>query len=327
MIKGIAAFFAVLAVAIPATSFAAEKSEGNNFPSKPIRLITPFEAGATTDILSRIIAEHMSAEWKESVVVDNKPGATGMIGAGMVARAEPDGYTIGNVTSSLVVMKNLVKEVPYDYQKSFSPVILLARTPLVLVVNPSVPARTLPEFMKWVSSQPGGVPYGSSGIGNSVHLTTELFKQVSGVNLIHVPYKGGAPAYQDLLGGHIKVVMSGLYTVQAAIKAGTVVPIAIASAKRDPAFPNIPTFSELGYPQVVSDEWWAIIAPARTPKSVVGKLNTEITGIFTLPEVQKKIADLNISFMGSTPEQAAKFMVEQSTRWDQVLAKAGVKPQ
>ena len=297
------------------------------FPSHPIRLVTPFAPGATTDILSRIISEHMSIDWGQPVLVENRPGSTGMIGTELVARAAPDGYTLVNVISSHVVIKNLLKQVPFDPIKDFTPVILLARTPLVIVVHPSVPARTVPEFIAWVNAQPDGVGYGTSGIGSAVHLTTELFKQEAHVNLRHIPYKGGAPALTDLLGGHVKVVTSAIYTVTPQLRDGSVIPIAVASGKRQPGYENVPTLVESGYPGVVNDEWWAILAPAGTPRPIINKLNAEITKIFNLPDVQKKLAGLNIEYVGGTPDQLKEYMVSQTTYWAKVIKAADIQPQ
>ncbi len=298
-----------------------------SFPSHPIRLVTPFAPGATTDILSRIISEHMSADWGQPVLVENRPGSTGMIGTELVARAAPDGYTLVNVISSHVVLKNLLKQVPFDPIKDFTPVILLARTPLVIVVNPSVPARTVPEFIAWVNAQPGGVGYGTSGIGSAVHLTTELFKQQANVNLRHIPYKGGAPALTDLLGGHVKVVTSAIYTVTPQLRDGSVIPIAVASAKRQPGYENVPTLVESGYPGVVNDEWWAILAPAGTPRPIVDKLNAEIIKIFNQQAVQKKLAGLNIEYVGGSPDQLKEYMVSQAAYWEKVIKAADIQPQ
>ncbi len=319
-----------IVLAAVALAAGAAHAQADAYPNKPIRLITPFAAGATTDVLSRIISEKMSAAWGQSVVVDNKPGAGGLMGTEMTARSAPDGYTLVNVISSHVVHKNLVKNVGFDYMKDFEPVILLARTPLVLVVENSMPVKTVPEFIAYANEKAkSGKPlgYGTSGIGSAVHLTTELFKQTAHVQLEHVPYKGGAPALQDLLGGHVPVVMSGIYTVSQALQAGKIKPIFVTSAKRQPRYPDVPTLQESGYPGFVEDEWWAILAPAGTPKPIVQKLNTEIARIFALPDVKERIAKLDIEYIGSTPDELGAFMRAKSARWDKVLQAAGIKPE
>jgi tripartite-type tricarboxylate transporter receptor subunit TctC len=301
----------------------------DNFPSRPIRFINPFQAGATTDVLARIVSEKMSANWGQPVVVDNKPGAGGLLAAELTAKAPPDGHTIVAVISSHVVQKNLVKNVPFDALKDFEPVVMLARTPLVLLTMNSMPVKTVPEFVTYARQQGQAgktLTYGSSGIGAAVHLTTELFKQVAQVPMEHVPYKGGAPAMADLLGGHVPVVMSGLYTASQAIQAGKVKPLAVTTATRLARYPNIPTMQET-YPGFVEDEWWVVLAPAGTPKAIVNKLNAEFTRIFSLPEVKEKIAALDIEYIGGTPADAAAYMQSKSAKWDKVLQQAGIKPE
>lgn len=316
----------VLSCAAMSVSSALAQAEG--YPSKSIRIITPFVAGATTDVLSRIISEKMSANWGQPVVVDNKPGAAGLVGTEAAARAPADGYTVVNVISSHMVHKHLVKKVPFDAVKDFEPVILLARTPLVLVVENSMPVKTVPEFIEYARQRANtGKPlsYGTSGLGSAVHLTTELFGQTAKVKMDHVPYKGGAQALQDLLGGHVPVVMSGLYTVSNVLQAGKIKPIFVTTATRVPNFPNIPTLQESGFPGLVEDEWWAILAPAGTPKAIVNKLNVEITRIFNLPDVKERIAKQDIEFIGGTPEDLLTFMKAKAARWDNVLNAAGIK--
>lgn len=298
-----------------------------NYPTKPIRLITPFAAGATTDVLSRIISEKMAADWGQPVLVDNKPGVAGMIGTDLVAKAPPDGYTIVNVISSHVVHKDLVKDVPFDALKDFEPVILLARTPLALVVSPKLAVSTTQEFIAHARKNPGKLGYGTSGVGSAVHLTMEQFKQEAGIDVQHVPYKGGAPALQDLLGGHVPVVMSGLLTVTPALQAGQIKALFVTSAKRSPLFPGIPTAQEAGFPGFVADEWWGILAPKGTPGAVVAKLNEEIAKIFNQPDVKAKSEKLGIEFIGSTPAEFGEFMRKESDRGSAVLKKAGVKPE
>lgn len=305
------------------------QTQADNFPSKPIRFINPFQVGATTDVLARIVSEKMSTHWGQPVIVDNKPGAGGLLAAELTAKSLPDGHTLVVVISSHVVQKNLVKNMPFDALKGFEPVILLARTPLVLLTVNSMPVKTVPEFVDYARQQAKeGKPltYGTSGIGAAVHLTTEYFKQVANVPLEHVPYKGGAPAMLDLLGGHIPVVMSALFTASQAIQAGKVKPIALTSGKRLARYPNIPTMQET-FPGFVEDEWWVALAPAGTPKPIVNKLNNEITRIFSLPDVVEKIAALDIEFIGGTPEDAAAYMQLKSSKWDKVLEQAGIKPE
>lgn len=317
-----------LAVALLSASVTvAAQDPAANYPSKPIRLVTPFAPGATTDVLSRLISDKMAANWGQPVLVDNRPGATGLIGTEIVARSPADGYTVVNVISTHVILRDIVKDARIDPVKDFEPVILLARTPLALLVTNSMPVKTAEEFVAYAKANPGRLGYGTSGIGSAVHLTMEQFKQRTGVDVQHVPYKGGAPALQDLLGGHVPVVMSGLFTATQAIRAGQVKALFVTSAKRSPLFPDLPTAEEAGYPGLVVDEWWAILAPRGTPKSIINKLNAEITRIFTQPDVKERIDKIGIEFVGGSPADLAAFMQKESVKNEQVLKKAGVKPE
>ena len=303
------------------------QTQADNFPSKPIRFINPFQAGATTDVLARIVSEKMSTHWSQPVVVDNKPGAGGLLAADLTAKSAPDGHTIVAVISSHVVQKNLVKNMPFDALKGFEPVILLARTPLVLLTVNSMPVKTVPDFINYARQQAkDGKPltYGTSGIGAAVHLTTEYFKQVANVPLVHVPYKGGAPAMLDLLGGHIPVVMSGLYTASQAIQAGKVKPIAVTTAKRLARYPNIPTMQE-SFPGFVEDEWWVVLAPAGTPKSIVNKLNAEIARITALPDVMDLLRTQGVEIATGSADEFARFLQQEVSRWKKVIAETGLR--
>ena len=297
------------------------------YPSQPIRLVTPFPPGGATDVLSRILSEKLPERLGQPVVVENRGGAAGMNGTEIVAKAPPDGYTIVNVISSHSIQRFLYRQVPYDYVKDFEPVILYARSALALVVHPSVPVHNVAEYVAYAKASKTPVPYGTSGVGAAVHLAMESFKQAANVPLQHVPYKGGGPAVQDVLGGHIPAVMLGLSTVGPHIKAGKLRPIFIGSAKRHPEFPDVPTLQESGFPGLVADEWWMILAPAGTPKPIVNRLNAEITRVFALPDVQERIVKLGVEFIGSTPEQAAEFLKTESAKWGEVIRKANIQPE
>lgn len=310
-----------------ALTTAAALAQQPNYPSQPIRLVTPFPPGGVTDVLSRIISEKMQERWGQPVIVDNKGGAAGIVGTDIAAKAPPDGYTIVNVISSHAIQKFLYKDVPYDYLKSFEPVIMYAKSALALVVTPSLPVNNVQEFVAYAKSSKTPLSYGTSGIGAAVHLNMESFSQAAGLNLTHVPYKGGGPAVQDALGGHVPSVMLGLSTVSQYIQAGKLKPIFITSTKRHPDFPNVPTLQESGYPNIVNDEWWVILAPAGTPKPIVNALNAEITRIFQLPDVKDKIAKLGVDFIGGTPAQAAEFMQVESERLGKVIKAAKIEMQ
>lgn len=297
------------------------------YPTRAIRLVTPFPPGGVTDVLSRIISEKMQEDWNQPVIVDNKGGAAGMLGTEFVARAPPDGYTIVNVISSHAVQQYLYKSVPYDYVKDFEPIILYARSALVFVVGPNVPVSNLKEFIAYAKASKTPLSYGTSGVGAAVHLAMESFSQAAGLDLQHVPYKGGGPAVQDALGGHVPGVMLGLSTVAPYIKSGRLKALFVSSAKRQPEFPDVPTLVESGFPGLVIDEWWCLLAPAGTPKPVVNALNAEVTKIFSTPDVQEKIGKLGVEFIGSTPGEVAPFMQAESVRNAKVIQAAKIEPQ
>jgi tripartite-type tricarboxylate transporter receptor subunit TctC len=316
---------AVIAAAVLCLSTAFAQVQ--NYPNRPIRLITPFPPGATTDALSRIIGQKMLENWGQNVLVDNRPGATGMIGTELAAKSAPDGYTLVNVISSHVVHKHLFKKVPFDAIKDFEPVILLARVTNVLVVHPSVPAYNVRDFIAFAKARKGQLVYGSAGTGSSNHLSAEMFKQAAGIDMEHIPYKGGAPAVNDLLGGQIPVMMASLLTGSPHARAGKIRALFVTSAKRQRVLPDVPTLQESGFPGFEADEWWAILAPAGTPKDIASKLNTEIVRIFDLPDVKERIGNLGIEYIGSTPDGLGKFMRDEAVKWEKIIKTAGIKPE
>ena len=316
----------VLAAALLASNAGAFAQDASaNYPSNPIHLVTPFAPGATTDFLSRIIADKINADWKVPVIVDNRTGATGYVGAEIVARAPPDGYTLINVVSGHVILRQFIKDMSFDSITGFAPIILLARTPIALVIANNVPVKDTKEFVAYAKANPNKMGYGTSGVGSGVHLAMLQFEERAGIQLIHVPYKGGAPALQDTIAGNTAVSMQGLYTATETIRAGKVRALFNFSAKRSPLFPDLPTAEEVGYPGLVTDEWWAILAPAGTPPAIVSKLNAEIKSIFNQPDVKARIDKLGIEFVGSTPEELGTFMEKERTKNEKLLKDAGVK--
>jgi len=316
---------AVIATAVLflSTAFA----QVQNYPNRPIRLITPFPPGATTDALSRIIGQKILENWGQNVLVDNRPGATGMIGTELAAKSAPDGYTLVNVISSHVVHKHLFKKVPFDAIKDFEPVILLARVTNVLVVHPSVPVYNVRDFIAFAKARKGQLVYGSAGTGSSNHLSAEMFKQAAGIDMEHIPYKGGAPAVNDLIGGQIPVMMASLLTGSPHARAGKIRALFVTSAKRQRVLPDAPTLQEAGFPGFEADEWWAILAPAGTPKDIASKLNTEIIRIFDLADVKGRIGNLGIEYIGSTPDGLGKFLRDEAVKWEKIIKNAGIKPE
>lgn len=319
LIRCAAAFAAVVA----ATACFAQAP---NYPTRQIRMITPFAPGATTDLLSRILCQKFTEQWSQPCITDNRPGATGIVGADLAAKAPADGYTFVNIISSHVVHPALVKKVPFHPINDFAPVILLAQTTNILILHPSVPASDLKQFIAFAKRQKDLV-YGTSGTGSSNHLSAELFKRLSGISMTHVPYKGGAPAVQDLLGGQIPVMMASFLTGSPYVASKRAKGIAVTSAKRQKLLPEVPTMIESGFPSLDANEWWAILAPAGTPRDVIGKVNAEIKRIMVLPEIQSRLEARGVEYLGSTPEELGTFMRNETARWTKVLLDAGIKPE
>ncbi len=297
------------------------------YPARPIRLITPFSPGGSTDVLSRIISEKMAKQLGQAVVVDNKPGVSGMLGTELAARAAPDGYTLVNVISTHAIQQYLHKKVPYDNIKDFEPVAIYARQALAFAVHPSVPANNVREFVAWVKASGVPFPYGTSGVGTAVHVAMESFAQAAGIELQHVPFAGGGPAMQAALGGHVKGVMLGLSTVAPHVKNNVMKGIFVSSAQRTADLPDVPTLRESGYPDLVTDEWWAILAPAGTPKPIVSLLNAEIAKVFTAPDVKERLVKLGVEYIPGAPERVADFIRSESARGAKILKAAKIEPE
>jgi tripartite-type tricarboxylate transporter receptor subunit TctC len=310
-----------MTIALPA----APGETGTDYPSHPIRLVTPVPPGGVTDMLSRLLAEKLSERLGQSIIVENKAGATGIIGTQIVAKAAPNGYTIVNVSTSHAVQRYLYREVPYHYLKDFEPVILYARATLAYVVHPSVPVYSLADLIAHAKASETPIPYATPGIGSAAHLAMEAFKQAANVPLRDVPYKGGAPALRDVLGGHIPGAMLAMSTVAPYVKSDKLRAIFVSSAVRHPEFPDVPTLQESGFPGLVKDEWWAILAPAGTSRKIVNLLNTEITRAFELPDVREQLSKLGVEFTGSTPDDVAEFMKSESAKWGRLIKAAGIR--
>jgi len=296
------------------------------FPNRPIRLITPFPPGATTDALSRIIASRMSDNWGQNVIVDNRPGAGGMVGTELAARAPADGYTIVNVISSHAVNPSIHPKMPFDAIKDFAPVIPLARVASVLVVPGNSSITSIKELVTVARASPGKISFGSAGTGSSSHLIGELFRMLAKADITHVPYKGGAPALNDVLGGNIPLVIGTTTTVTPFVRSGKLRALAISSAKRSKLLPDVPALAELGFPEIDATEWWAILAPAGTPADVINRLNGEITRIMTLPDVSEQLNGFGAEFIGGSPADLMAFIKREMARWAPVVKAANIKP-
>jgi tripartite-type tricarboxylate transporter receptor subunit TctC len=296
------------------------------YPSKPIRLVVPFPAGGTTDILARAVAQRLTDDWGQPVVVDNRPGAGGNIGTELVAKAAPDGYTLEMGTvGTHAINASIYSKLPYDPVKDFAPVILVAGVPNVLVVNPAVPATSVQELIAYAKANPGKLNFASPGNGTSGHLCGELFKAMAGVQMTHVPYKGSAPALQDLIGGQVQLMFDNLPSALPQIKAGKLRALAVASSKRWLELPDVPTLAEAGFPGFPPDIWYGLVAPAGTPAPVIAKLNATVNARLKTPEMQASLAKLSLDPRPMTSQQFGDVLVKDMQQWADLAKQAGIK--
>ena len=295
------------------------------FPSKPIRIIVPFPAGGFNDQLARTLSQKFQERWGQPVVVDNRPGASSVLGTDLAAKAPNDGHTLLIVSFAFAVNPSLLSHLPYDTLKDFTPVALAAGTPNFLVVNPSLPVKSLAELIRLAKADPGKLDYATGGNGTSPHLCMELLKSMAGVDLVHVPYKGSAPAVTDVIGGQVKVMFDNAPNVLPHVKAGKLRALAVSTATRSPLAPEVPTVAESGVPGYDVDVWFGVVVPAGTPKDVVTQLNAEINRALALPAVKRRFAQQGVHTAGGTPEQFAAYLQAQMTRWAKVVKDAGVR--
>lgn len=308
------------------TAAAQAPAAGAAYPAKPIRLVVPFTPGGSTDILARAIGQELTKAWGQAVIVDNVPGAGGSLGADKVAKATPDGYTLlmGHI-GTLAVNPSLYPSLPYDPVKSFAPVAWVARVPNVLVVNPQVAARSVTELVALAKSRPGQLNYGSGGNGSAANLATEYFKLQTGTSLLHIPYRGTAPAVNDLIGGQIHVLFTGAPAVLSQIKNGQLRALAVSSPQRLPALPDLPTVAEAGYKNFEADQWYGVVAPAGTPREIVARLNAQINLSLNSAELKTRLNNEGAVATPTTPEAFGKHIVSEIARWKPVIQSGRVK--
>jgi tripartite-type tricarboxylate transporter receptor subunit TctC len=296
-----------------------------DYPSRPIRLVVPFPPGGPTDVLARIVAARLGERLGQPVVVDNKPGASGMIGADLVAKAAPDGYTLLANASIHVINPSLYAKTTYDAIADFAPVSNLADVPLVLAVTAKLPARSVKDLVALAKSSKTSLAFASAGNATSQHLSGEAFKIAAGVDMLHVPYKGSAPALTDLIGGQVQLMFDSLPSAMPHLKAGTIRPLALTTSKRSSALPEVPTIAESGYPGFAISTWYGVWAPAATPPAVVQRLSREIAAIVRLPEVREQFAALGADPVGNTPEEFAAFAKAELGKWAGIVKRSGAK--
>jgi tripartite-type tricarboxylate transporter receptor subunit TctC len=308
------------------SAFAAAGAVAQTYPTQPIKIVVPFTAGGTTDILARTIGQKLGESLHQPVIVENRPGAGGNIGADVVAKSKPDGYTLVMGTiGTQSINASLYEKMPYDSARDFAPITLVAIVPNILMVHPSVPAKSVGELIQLAKSKPGVLNFASSSTGGSPHLSGEMFKQMTGVDIVHVPYKGSAPAITDLLGGQVSMMFDNMPSGLPHVKAGKLRALGVTSAKRSAAAPEIPTIAESGVPGYEVDSWFGILAPAGTPREIVNKLNVEIVKILRMPEVKQRLAEQGAEPVGNTPEQFAEHIRKETIKWARVVKASGAK--
>ena len=293
------------------------------YPTKPVHIVVTFTPGGAPDILARVLADKLGQQWGQTVIVDNKPGAGGNIGADAVAKAPGDGHmlVVGTVGTH-AINGALYKKMPYDMVKDFTPIGLLATTPNVLVVNNEVPAKTLKEFID-LGKRQGNMSFASSGSGTSIHVSGELFKSMTGIDMKHVPYKGRASAIPDLLGGRVTMMFDNLPSSLPLVREGKLRALGVTSPRRSPAAPDIPTLSEAGLPGFEAVSWFALFAAPGTPKPVADKLSTQVAEVLKQPDVAKKLSDLGLEPVGSTPDELARYQQTEIAKWAKVVKESG----
>jgi tripartite-type tricarboxylate transporter receptor subunit TctC len=316
----------IVAGAFAASACNAQSTPASTYPAKPIRLVVPFTPGGSTDILARAVAQELTKAWGQAVIVDNVPGAGGAIGAEKVAKAAPDGYTLlmGHI-GTLAVNPSLYPNLPYDPIKSFAPVAWVARVPNVLVVHPSVKANNVKELVALAKASPGRLNYGSGGNGSAANLATEYFKLQAGTSLVHIPYRGTAPAVTDLLGGQIQVLFTGAPAVLGQVKNGQLRALAVSSPTRVAALPDVPTVAESGYKDFEADQWYGVVAPAGTPRDVVAKLNAQINQALASPDMKTRLNNEGAIATPATPEAFGQLIARELARWKPVIQSGRVR--
>lgn len=303
---------------------AAAVQAADSFPSKPVTMVVPYPAGGATDVVARAVAEKLTGAWKQSVIVENRAGAGTTIGASTVARAAGDGYTLFMTTSAHTISGHLYGKLNYDPVKDFAPITLVTKVPLVLVVNPSVPAKNLGEFLAYLKQDGASVNFASPGNGTAQHLSGELFKIATSSAITHVPYRGDAPAFTDLAGGQVQMMLATITSALPLIQGGKLRALAVANGKRVSALADVPTFAEAGMPNFEASTWFGLLAPASLKPALQQRLYQDVSAIVATPEMQKRIEDLGGEVVNSTPAAFAAFMTAEQAKWGQAVKAAGM---
>jgi tripartite-type tricarboxylate transporter receptor subunit TctC len=302
-------------------------ASAQNFPDHTIRLIVPFPPGGPNDIIARVVAQKMQEQLKQTIVIDNRGGQGGVLGTDLVAKAKPDGYTIAVASAGALAISPSMEKVAYETLKDLAPVTLVAKVPEMLVVAENVPAKNMAELVALAKKQPGKLNFASSGPGSLPHLAGELFKLTAKIDIVHVPYRGAAPAVNDLLGGQVQMVFLDLPVLLPQVKAGKLKPIAVGAEKRVPTLPDVPTTGEAGMPSLLTENWYGMVAPAGTPKEIVAALNKAAVAALKDPDVVTKLSSQGAILVGDTPDEFRAFIGTETAKWAKVIKDAGVPTQ
>lgn len=305
---------------MPASAAAAE-----NYPARAVRIVVPYAAGGGVDIVARTVGQKLGEHLGQSVLTENRPGGNANIASEYVAKAAPDGYVLLMASPANATNVSLFSRLPYDVLRDFAPVIQVGYAPLVLVVHPSVPATSVRELLALARRQPGQLSYASGGTGTSQHLAGEMFKLQGGVNVLHVPYKGAAPALVDIIGGQVAFMFNNTLEIAPYAQAGRVRVLAVAAAKRTASLPAVPTFAESGMAEFDASVWWGLVAPAGTPRDIVSRLNNDTNKALATPQVRERLAGLGAEIVGGTPERFGEFLRSEVAKWANVIRKSGIK--
>jgi tripartite-type tricarboxylate transporter receptor subunit TctC len=316
-----------LLVAAPAAAQTTSTGSGQAYPAKPVRIIVPYAAGGNTDLTARAVADKLTEAYKRQFIVENRPGGATNIGTDAVAKAQPDGYMLLMGGASNAINMSLFKKLPYDTLRDFEPIALCVKGANVLAIHPSLPAKNTKEFIALARAQPGKLNFASSGLGSSNQMAGELLKMMTGINIVHIPYKGNAPAITDLLGGHVEMIFAGVPAVAPHMQSGRVRGIAIGSLKRFPAVPDLPTFDESGVKGYEATTWFGMLAPAKTPKEILTRLNVEVDKAVKSPDVRDRFVNDGLEPMGGSPESFGKFIRAEIDKYAKVIKATGVPRQ
>ena len=321
-----ARFFSLLATFLfLGCVYAAETANAQQYPVRPVRLVVPFAPGGGTDIIARLLAQDLTQAWGQTVVVDNRGGGGGTIGANLAARATPDGYTMVLCSLGISYAPALYAKLPFDPVKDFAPISLVATQPFVYVVVPSLGVSSMKDLIALAKAKPGQLRYGSGGAGGSSHLGTELLRTMTGIDIVHVPYKGTGPALTAMLSGEIQMQLIGISSVVPHMKSGRMRALAVSGAKRSTAAPDVPTVAESGVPGYVFDVWYGMLFPAGTPRALVAKSNAEINRVLKAPALAQRFAGVGVEPAGTTPDAFASMLKAEITKWKKVVAEANIR--